>query len=217
MSNFQYGGAWERFPIEKGKVCRIGNHKVMVGNVTKGDLSKLLDVEKIDLIFTDPPWDDRITKQFYKYGGEPQELNFNELIRTFLFEIKKYSIGGVFIEMGIRGYKVLQKNLSTVGAKTIQDFHLTYGQKETEYIIWYGCFNDMDLPTISLPSNLHGWDVAKFLIGHMNEVYNIRNILDPFVGVGHVLKIADKFGIPGYGLELNKRKLAHFLNFRSEA
>lgn len=44
---------------------------------------------------------------------------------------------------------------------------------------------------------------------------DVKNILDPFVGVGNILKIADKFGISGYGLELNKRKLANFLRWNN--
>lgn len=80
---FQYGNAWEDFDIRKGEIWNVGPHKVMVGDVVKGDLSKLLDIDKIDLIFTDPPWNNQITRQFYKHSGEYQELDFDELLGIF--------------------------------------------------------------------------------------------------------------------------------------
>lgn len=42
---------------ELGRIYQLGNHRLMCGDSTsKGDVSKLMDGEKADMVFTDPPY-----------------------------------------------------------------------------------------------------------------------------------------------------------------
>jgi len=46
-----------KYKIEQGEIWKLGNHRLMCGDATKKeDVDKLMDGQKADMVFTDPPY-----------------------------------------------------------------------------------------------------------------------------------------------------------------
>lgn len=78
-----------------GDIYQLGNHRLMCGDSTKEeDVAKLMDGNKADMVFTDPPYG-------YKYKSNHQNkfdvIENDDKILNFFPCIKKYSNGFVYI------------------------------------------------------------------------------------------------------------------------
>lgn len=207
MYKGKFGNAMEKFNIEVGVVYKSKIGSLLCGDVEAGDLHKLMAGTKADAVFTDPPWTTAVAKQFRTYAGVPREVDFDQLIKTAVDEFKKYSRNILYIEMGKKGFPVLEGALALAGAKVSCIYEGSYGAG-TKHVIWFGSWDgDIDEPTP--PLGLTGWDIAEWFGEWSKDNYGITSILDPFVGAGGYLKVAKKLGLYTYGMELSARKLAN--------
>jgi DNA modification methylase len=61
------------FGVERGDIWQLGDHRVMCGDSTdKGDVDRLMDGAKADMVFTDPPYGINLDTDYTSMGDKAQ-------------------------------------------------------------------------------------------------------------------------------------------------
>jgi len=148
-------------PISKmGDVWILGNHRLCCGDSTSiDDVEKLMNKERADMIFTDPPWnvnygatDHPTWKQRTILNDHMKEDEWAEFVMGFCTSLKVASKGGcmTYLVMSAQEWSIVDKTLRDSGfhwSSTIiwakdalvisrKDYHTQYEP------IWYGWNDD---------------------------------------------------------------------------
>ena len=148
-------------PISKmGDIWILGNHRLCCGDSTSiDDVEKLMNKERADMIFTDPPWnvnygatDHPTWKQRTILNDHMQEDEWAEFVMGFCTSLKIASKGGcmTYLVMSAQEWGIVDKTLRDSGfhwSSTIiwakdalvisrKDYHTQYEP------IWYGWNDD---------------------------------------------------------------------------
>ena len=85
--------------VKLGDVWELGNHRLMCGDSTKeSDVNKLMNGEKADMVFTDPPYGISYSSNMRTKTEKFKELkNDNIFLNQWIPLIDKYSNGFVYI------------------------------------------------------------------------------------------------------------------------
>ena len=216
-------------PITKlGDVWQLGDHRVMCGDSTKTeDVEKLMDGNKADMVFTDPPYGVSYTSNM-RVKSEKFEMlkNDDKFITNWLDLLPKFSKGFVFIWTT---WKVLDKwikfgtkvgNLSNMviwnkGGGGIGDLKKTFS---TDYevclvynrgaeIIGKRIGSVWSVGKDSATSYLHPTQkpVELACIAINNICIKKKIVLDVFLGSGSTLIACEKTGRICYGMELDPK------------
>lgn len=189
----------------------INGHKIIRGDVTKGDLKLLMGKQYADVVYSDPPWDNTWVTQFRKKAGVALEgQDWESFMLVFINQIKQYAKGIVYIEMGKKNWIRLQELLIIKGGTTLNTWEIPYG-KSTSFI-WRGTFNQNGKDSIpfsklddTLPLSLRGDQLIRWVLFQDKVEGGI--ILDPCIGLGKTYHLGKKLNMRVYGLELNSKKV----------
>src|SRR5699024_10527023 len=90
-----------------GQIYQLGRHRLMCGDSTKEeDVAKLMNGEKADIVFTDPPYGYEYQSNMRTKTEKFEVLKNDDKILNFMKPLKKYVDGFVFI---CTTWKVLDK------------------------------------------------------------------------------------------------------------
>lgn len=68
---------------KRGDIYKLGNHRLMCADSTMiDDVEKLMDGEKADMVFTDPPYGMRLDADFSKMGGQESEFDKSKKLKN---------------------------------------------------------------------------------------------------------------------------------------
>lgn len=107
-------------PVSKlGEVYQLGRHRLMCGDATKiEDVEKLMDGNKADMVFTDPPYFVGLTSTGLTIS-QADKKNILHFFTAWLSMIKNYAKGHWYICTDWRTYPVLYFDvISTLGRMT---------------------------------------------------------------------------------------------------
>lgn len=115
--------------IELGEIYLLGNHRLMCGDSTKkGDVELLMDNQKVDMVFTDPPYGIDIVKNNKTVGFGDGHLGF----------------------VGAEGIVPANKYPKIIGDKTIETaekfYNLCIKLNISNFILWGGNYFTSFLP-----------------------------------------------------------------------
>jgi hypothetical protein len=102
MPKWTHGADGERFPVTPGSIWQAGEHYVACGDVQAGDLARWVPrLPKVQLVCTDPPWNQTMAKSFRTRAGEKaHDANFNYLVQMFFTAIVPLAAPVCVVEMG---------------------------------------------------------------------------------------------------------------------
>jgi|TARA_R100000081_G_scaffold66563_1_gene34357 DNA modification methylase len=117
--------------VKRGDVWKLGEHRIMCGDSTSSDdVAKLMNGEKADMVFTDPPYLMNFTggihadgsKSFNSKHGQIKndklsEKEGEEFLDNFNLIIKKYTLGAFYISFYRLGIDKFYNSLNRVGLK----------------------------------------------------------------------------------------------------
>lgn len=212
-------------PITKlGDIWKLGNHRLMCGDSTDFEYTNKLLQDKIDLVFTDPPYGIDVVKNNSVGGGKIAKTNnYNEIIGDKTTETAKK-----FYELCIN---INLKNFILWGGNYFTDFLLP----SRCWIIWdkemTGNFSEAEMGWTSF--NKGGVKVFKHLwnglsrkgnrkdelksrvhptqkpVGLFCEIFkkftDFKTIYDGFLGSGSTLIACEKMDRVCYGMELDPK------------
>ena len=204
----------------EGDVWTLGNHRLMCGDSTSIDaVDKLMDGQKADMVFTDPPYNVGFNGRSGKHDvilGDAQELDdFDHFIEQVCGTIKAVDPKVYYIWCNWSFYGALQGRLPykacIVWAKNV--FGMGNGYRhQHEFCLFNGKIdqeikNESDLWSIKKDSNyMHPTQkpVALSVRAFGNHV-KLKTVLDLFGGSGSTLIGAEQTGRRAMLMELDPK------------
>lgn len=200
--SWNYGDAWEQFPIEQGEVWGIpaNGSKVAVHNLFD-PLPEFM--KSADMLFVDPPWNQGNVNTFYTKAGRTDYINdFSDFERAFFQRVRDINPATCYIEIGFQAVDKWQALLLET-YPIVQKWDVVYYRKHPCHILRGSRIAPLDF-------DYTGMDESK-VIAKAGEIEQYCVLGDICMGRGLVGMSAFSAGRPFVGTELNKRRLACLL------
>jgi DNA modification methylase len=203
-----------------GDIYQLGNHRLMCGDSTSIDaVEKLMDGQKADMVFTDPPYNVAFNGRSGKHdvikNDNLPDIEFRNFIAEICSVIKLVDPKAYYIWCNWKFYGVLQDLLEyktcIVWAKNV--FGMGQGYRhQHEFCLFYGKIdevvkNESDLWEIKKDTNyVHPTQkpVALSVRAFGNHI-KLLNVLDLFGGSGSTLIGAEQTGRKAFLMELDPK------------
>lgn len=203
-----------------GDIYQLGNHRLMCGDSTSIDaVEKLMDGQKADMVFTDPPYNVAFNGRSGKHdvikNDNLPDAEFRNFIAEICSVIKLIDPKAYYIWCNWKFYGVLQELLDyktcIVWAKNV--FGMGQGYRhQHEFCLFNGKIdevvkNESDLWEIKKDTNyVHPTQkpVALSVRAFSNHV-KLLNVLDLFGGSGSTLIGAEQTGRKAFLMELDPK------------
>jgi len=213
--------------IKRGDIWQLGEHRIMCGDSTSSDdVAKLMNGEKADMVFTDPPYGMDLDAEFQKiHKGATTGKNHRAVIGDdkyynpqhifdFFDDVKEIFIWGAdyFIksipnsENG--SWIIWDKTVGKFEGRIGNEFEMCFSKKRhkkfIERIEWVG-YNGMQ--NEDTKKRVHPTQKPIKLTENIIEKYSKKNnlIIDIFLGSGSTLIAAEKLNRKCYGMELDEK------------
>lgn len=203
-----------------GDIYQLGNHILMCGDSTKiEDVEKLMNGNKADMVFTDPPYNVCFNGRSGKFdvikNDNLSDYDFEDFINSTINIIKYINPPIYYIWCNWNFYGVLQNKLDykscIVWAKNV--FGLGNGYRhQHEFCLFNGEIdeeikNESDLWQISKDTNyVHPTQKPITLCGRaLKNHKNVKNVLDLFGGSGSTLIACEQLNRNCYMMELDPK------------
>lgn len=203
-----------------GDIYQLGRHRLMCGDSTSiEDVEKLLNGNKMDMLFTDPPYNVAFNGRSGKFdvieNDKLSDIDFNRFIEKIIKIIKKINISTYYIWCNWNFYGVLQNKLDykacIVWAKNV--FGLGKGYRhQHEFCLFNGEIDD------AIKNETDLWEVKKdcnyvhptqkpveLSYRAMKNHSKAVNILDLFGGSGSTLIACEQLNRNCYMMELDPK------------
>ncbi len=203
-----------------GDIYQLGNHRLMCGDSTSIDaVEKLMDGQKADMVFTDPPYNVAFNGRSGKHdvikNDNLPDNEFKNFIKEICGVIKAIDPKAYYIWCNWKFYGILQELLEyktcIVWAKNV--FGMGQGYRhQHEFCLFNGKIdevvkNESDLWEIKKDTNyVHPTQkpVALSVRAFSNHV-KLLNVLDLFGGSGSTLIGAEQTGRKAFVMELDPK------------
>jgi DNA modification methylase len=203
-----------------GDVWVLGNHRLMCGDSTSIDaVDKLMDGKKVDMIFTDPPYNVAFNGRSGKHdvikNDNMEESAFDDFIGDVLQTIKSINAPAYYIWCNWKFYATLQRELEykccIVWAKNVFGMGTNY-RHQHEFCLFNGSIddhikNESDLWEVKRDSNyVHPTQKPVALSERaLKNHTKSKNILDLFGGSGSTLLGCEKMKRNAFVMELDPK------------
>jgi len=203
-----------------GDIYELGNHRLMCGDSTSIDaVEKLMNGEKADMLFTDPPYNVAFNGRSGKHevikNDNLKEDEFSDFIDGFFSIVYALAIPQMYIWCNWKFFAILQKNIEykscIVWAKNVFGMGNNY-RHQHEFCLFSGEIdkeikNESDLWQIAKDSNyVHPTqkptELSKRALGNHK---NAKIILDLFGGSGSTLIGCEETGRKARLMELDPK------------
>jgi len=220
--------------VKRGDIWQLGEHRIMCGDSTNiDDVAKLMNGEKADMVFTDPPYGvdydgghavKGVRREKLKNDGTPDIYN-DTLPIIYMFskkdtplylwysDSKSLAVLSAVLSAGyeIRNNIIWNKNVAQFGAigaqyKTKHEPCL-YCYKKGQKTNWIGPNNEVSVWDINRNSKneYHPTQKPIALAERCIKNHTVKLILDIFLGSGSTLIAAEKLNRKCYGMELDEK------------
>ena len=203
-----------------GDVWLLDKHRLMCGDSTSIDaVDKLMDGKKVDMIFTDPPYNVAFNGRSGKHdvikNDNMEEAAFDEFIGDVLQTIKSINAPAYYIWCNWKFYATLQRELEykccIVWAKNVFGMGTNY-RHQHEFCLFNGSIddhikNESDLWEVKRDTNyVHPTQKPVALSERaLKNHTKSKNILDLFGGSGSTLLGCEKMKRNAFVMELDPK------------
>jgi hypothetical protein len=152
---------------------------------------------KTDMVWTDPPWENRMVKFFQtmnrKQTGAVVEHNLDDILNQLarLSPVSK----PVFIEYSTKGIEKVLEIMKRHGHKHNRITIARYAQDRPYAVLSFNCH-------IKIPEGLYGIGSIQYVLRELKP----KSVFDPFAGIGVLCKAVRDMGIEYIGSEFNEAR-----------
>jgi DNA modification methylase len=230
------------FNVERGQIWQLGEHRLMCGDSTdKGDVDRLMDGQKADMVFTDPPYgiavatnygeqlESKVTihrphrpKNYRPVHGDSEEYDptsvlefFKQTEEIFLWGANNYAHR--LPSSGEHGWMVWDKKITENGTVTLSsDFEICWSKAVHKYamikILWSGPYGH-DKKNDG-PRRVHPTQKPVKLAETFIERWGGKTklLVDLFLGSGSTLIACEKTGRKCFGMEIDPHYCSVIIN-----
>lgn len=195
----------------------IGPHRIMQGDIERGDLGRLVGGDVVDVVYSDPPWGQGNLRYWRTHADDatvPVWENFRARWVADVARVLSRS-GAMFVEMGIRWADEWAAALAGAGWPVRASWTTMYsgGSKLLPNRLLYA---GPPLPSGFDPSALRDQYLPRACVGAALEATGLVGskrspralVLDPCCGKGFTARAAVHHGLAFRGMELNPKRLA---------
>jgi len=210
------------YNVQPGQIWKLGKHRLMCGDSTSEDnVAKLMDGNKADIVFTDPPYGYRYKSKYSKLNKHEEIKNDDRILNFWEPMISSCSKNSAIFICGswqtifdwyhkftehikLKNLIVWKKNNWSLG-----DLKGSFaGQHE---LIMFGCKGKVELlgkrdsdiwEFDRVPPTLHPTMKPIILIEYAMSKVLGNKVLDLFLGSGSTLIACEKTGRTCYGMEI---------------
>ena len=216
-----------------GDLIEIGEHRLLCGDSTDSDqVAKLMNGEKADMVFTDPPYGENIN---FSYLGHTTKLkhkseiikndelsgdNLNDFLVSIKSNLKLFNKGAYYICSGWKQLPVFQTvfehSMMIVWDKKQLGFGMGDYRNQTEFILyhknngsWYGDNSQRNVFEINrendnkLHPTIKPIALCEKAINNSSKKGNL--VLDAFLGSGSTMVAAHQLKRKCFGIELDPK------------
>lgn len=211
----------------RGDVWLLGNHRLMCGDSTSiGDVERLMDGQKADMVFTDPPYNVAFNGRSGKHevikNDELSESDFADFIESVIHTVKAIGCETYYIWCNWKFYGILQGKLDyktcIVWAKNV--FGMGNGYRhQHEFCLFNGKIdrhirNESDLWQVKKDHNyIHPTQKpVELSVRAFSNHIKATNVLDLFGGSGSTLIGAEQTGRNAFLMELDEKYIDVIIN-----
>ena len=213
----------EEAKTKLGDLYILGEHRLLCGDSTKAeDVEKLMNGDKADMVFTDPPYG--ISYSSSKYDGNTKGLTNKRnkakmiigdgedfdpsfIVSTFRSAKEIFIWGFQYYpqKLGRGGIIVWNKKRETETSNPHGDFELCWSRNERNKMCWlrWGGFNNKEKNEERLHTTQKPVDLALWFFDNWGKDMTI--VADVFLGSGSTLIAAEKTNRKCYGMELDPK------------
>lgn len=177
----------------------IGRHRVLQGDVMDGSIPLLLGPERVDAVYSDPPWGRgnlAYWRTHNRQAGHP--VDWPGFLRRLLEDCAAVCDGPVWIETGVRFEADVLTAANDVGLVHRRTYDCVYGRPHRpNLLLLFGAVDPPDpMPTEQMTGlALVRWALAAMRVGAV--------VLDPCCGLGTTARACVDLGLTFRGSELN--------------
>ena len=176
------------------------SHRITIHDIMSNDLDDLMQGEKADLLYVDPPWGSA-SLSFWRTHNKQKghAINWEAFLQRIRFIYERHVTGGLCIETGLK----FESGIVSVFGHPQGRYDVVYksgGVLRPSLILIYGALPQKD------PTGLNGYDLPYTVISALP--HRPRSVLDPCVGLGTTAKVAKALGMTCYANELNPDRAA---------
>ena len=213
---------------KQGDLFLLGEHRLLCGDATKeGDVKRLMNGEKADMVFTDPPYgmdldtDFRWMKGFapaHKYEkveGDAKEYNPSHIFE--FFKCKEIFLWGADYYMHNIPKRNAQNDSIFVWDKRIEErmdraygsgFEICWSKnKHKREIVRFRWLGAMGTETQDIHGRIHPTQkpiqVREWFVSRFSKDTHV--IVDPYIGSGTTLIACEKLNRKCYGMEISEK------------
>lgn len=185
-------------------IC-VGRHRLLCGDLTRGDAAILMAGELADVIYVDPPWGGAAVQLFATMHapGSTQDAwpVFLARFAEVCAKLRKPN-APVFVEMGLRWVADLDVAMSAVGLPVVRRWQVTYGTRSKPAPATVALFGPTRAGDLR---ETHGIGIVRCLLAPYLTPDAV--VLDPCVGLGTTARVVHEGGARLRGLELVQSRL----------
>ena len=202
--------------IKQKDLFRIEDNYFLCGDLEENHFDiiiKLLKGKNIYMVYSDPPWNKGNARYWRTHAGLSREVDFyNNFLPIFFSNVEILNPIYFFMEVPFKNYERIldiakQKNFIIKG-----NWIVYYGASVTlNYIKCCGrpnriiCFSKKEIPSDFDPIGLKGIALTEYVFSYFHKKNEI--VVDPCIGRGMTSRIAYKYNMHCYGMELNPKRL----------
>jgi DNA modification methylase len=207
--------------IVVGDLFEIGEHRLLCGDSTDSDaVTKLMNGEKADMVFTDPPYGMSLNTNYQKiHKGASTGKNYDKIINDdkefnpsciFQLDAKEYFLWGAdyykhFLPKD-GSWHIWDKTAGRFNGRIGNEFEMCWSKnshkREIISIEWVG-YNGISKEDTK--KRVHPTQKPIELCLHFIKDYSKKNVIDLFLGSGSTMVASHQLKRKCYGMELDPK------------
>lgn len=206
--------SWDKFQVALGNVWKAGPHTFLCGDLETNDKERFIEIlnKPVSLVYTDSPWSAGNAKYWRTHAGMSRQVDIENLWGCLCDVIQRSGAKEVFIEQGVKHWR----DFVSIAIK----YKIPPLSKK-----WVVYYNNPARPNILIrfaeterqgfdPTGLKNEPMTDYVFQHIAQPGGV--VIDPCIGKGMTARMAHRYGMVCYGMELNPKRLAATLDWLSK-